>query len=59
MEHCKSAGCSITPVIYAVTASDKNETELKKCQDFGMVDMLAKPMPFPVLMQILKKHGAL
>ena len=31
MEYCKSAGCEIIPVIYAVTASDKNDTELKKC----------------------------
>ena len=59
IEYCKSAKCSIIPTIYAVTASDKSDEQLKKCQEFGMVDMLAKPMPFPVLMQILKKHGVL
>lgn len=52
MDYCKNM--EIVPKIYACTANDNSKSALEEYKNHGMVDMLPKPMAFPVLMNLLK-----
>ena len=59
MDYCTSNNMKTIPVIYAVTANERTPELEEKIKTFGMDCTQPKPLPFPILKQLLEKHGAL
>lgn len=59
MDYCTSNNMKNIPTIYAVTANERTPELEVKIKSYGMDSTQPKPLPFPILKQLLEKHGAL